>query len=209
MDAGVVGGTAAPRRLRLPDGRRWPALGQADARQQPSHHTVPNDQIRWHHRLAQTTESHGVVAGGSQRQQHRLGAERGRNAHHAVVRDDEPRAGAAKDIAHAQEAVRTRDKDRIADPDVAGRADAHHSAHRLIARHQRVTQAGKGRHRTVPQQSLGARADATGADLNFQVVGLERLEFQSLHRQGARSVEDDGAGLGHGVSPTGLMRGRF
>jgi hypothetical protein len=29
--------------------------------------TTVNDQIRWHHRLTQTAESHGVIAGGSQR----------------------------------------------------------------------------------------------------------------------------------------------
>jgi hypothetical protein len=66
VDARVASGTAAPRRLRLPDGRRLPALGQADARQQPAHHTVANDQIRWHHRQTQTAESHGVIAVGSQ-----------------------------------------------------------------------------------------------------------------------------------------------
>ena len=190
--------TRAPRRLRFPDGRRGHAQRQRDARQQPAHDTVADDELRRHHRLPRAAQRHRVVAGGGQRQQHRLRAEFGLHLHDAVPLHDEARASAAEDVAHALETVGTGDEDVVADLAVGGTgclASTHHPAHGFIARHQRVAQARKRRHRAVPQEPFGAGADAAEADFHLHVSGLERLQFQAAHGQLPGRFKDDGLGV--------------
>ena len=206
MDHRVAVVPCTPRRLRLPDRRRWQIQRQVQAGQQAPHDAVADDQIGHAQRQIMATARHGVVRGGSECQQHAARANAGRQAHRAAVREDQALGRAAKHIGSLFETVGARHKHGLANLQLGIRAPAHHRAHGLVARHQRVGQAGEGRHGAVPQQALGAGADAAEGYLHLHVGGPHVGELQALHRQHLGADEDDGAGVlrGDGLHGTGL-----
>ena len=206
VDHRVAVGALAPRRLRFPDRGGWQIQRQIQARQQAPHHPVANDQVGHTQRQIMPPARHGVVRSSRQRQQHAACADAGGQAHRAAVRQDQPLGRAAEDIGGLFEAVGARNKHGLANGQLGVRTPAHHRAHGLVAWHQRIGQAGKGRHGAVPQQALGAGADAAVVHLHFHVGGPHIGELQALHRQHLGADEDDGAGVlrGDGLHGTGL-----
>ena len=206
MDYRVAVVACTPRRLRLPDRRRWQIQRQVQAGQQAPHDTVADDQVGHAQRQIMATARHGVVSGGSECQQHAARANAGRQAHRAAVREDQALGRAAKHIGSLFETVGARHKHGLANLQLGVRAPAHHRAHGLVTRHQRIGQAGKGRHGAVPQQALGPGADAAVGHLHLHVGGPHLCELQALHRQHLGADEDDGAGVlrGDGLHGTGL-----
>ena len=99
------------------------------------------------------------------------------------MRHHQVRAGATEEVVNAVKTFGAGDKDGVADLQVAVTMHACDLSDGFVARHQRVAHAGEGGHAAVPEQTLGAGADAAVLHSDFNVACAGLVQVQLLHRQ--------------------------
>ena len=121
---------------------------------------------------------HGVVGGGSQRQQHGALAEILGNGMDAGAGHHDAPGRAAEQAADIAEATGAGDEDVLADTAAGFAARYGDPADRFVAGHQRVSHPGEGRHTARPEKPFGAGADAAVGDVDDDVAVTGRRERQ-------------------------------
>ena len=122
-------------------------------------------------------------------------------ADHAIVRHDQPRARAAEDVAHALETIGAGHENVIAHAHGRGgvsRLD--HETDCFVTGHQRISHAGKGRHRPGPEQLFRAGRNPRMRHRNHHIA---RRRTHQRHRAKGEvfwARQDDGVGF-HDLSP--------
>ena len=156
---------------------------------------MANDQFGGCNVLAPPAQSHRVIGRGRQGQQHSALLQMVLHHHHAVLRHHQTRSRAAKKAFDILKTTGAGHKHPLPHRELALGAGANHPGHGFVAGHQGVAQAGKGGHAAVPQQALGAGADAAEFDRHLGLAHTGCGQVQTAHRQVLGALEDNGVSL--------------
>ena len=140
-----------------------------------------------------------MLGGGRERKQHAFLAEPVADRSHSRARYDQLASGPAEQSAHRAEAVGAGHEHRLPLAQSRFGSGGAHAADRLVARHQRVTHAGKWWHPAGPQQTLGAGADPAPGDIHHDVGHTRFGQGQTVQGQVLGCGENDGYSV-HEVS---------
>jgi hypothetical protein len=151
---------------------------------------------------------HRVPRRGRQRQKRALGASARVDPHHPIRLRHQPRRSPAKEAMRALETIGPRHEDMIARAKSGGRVGLDHLARRLVARHQRIAHARKGRHLPRPEEFLGSRGNARMSNLDHQIPRARPLEREPVHAKILRTFQKDSAGI-HGAPSSAPGRDRM
>ena len=104
---------------------------------------------------------------------------------------DNVRGSAAEQAANLAVTVGAGNEDELTDAALETRRGLDDAAHGLVARHERVTHARKRRHGAVPQQALGAGADAAPVHLDRELALTRLREPEAAECHRSRLAHDD------------------